>query len=77
MYSINIISVVEINFFDNLRGAQVLSNIYLPEKISTCPKNGTLRFKVYLEKGMILQKTLIVSRIKFLCAIVMIMWCNK
>ena len=59
--------MVEINFFDNLRGAQILSNIYLPEKISTCPKKGTLRFKVYLEKGMILQETLSFENQVFVC----------
>ena len=50
MYSINIISRVKINFFDNLPVGQVLSNVYLPEKISTCLKKGTPSFKVYLEK---------------------------
>ena len=49
MYSINIISVVEINFFDNLPLGQVLSNDYLPEKNSTCSKKCTLSFKVNLE----------------------------
>ena len=29
---------VEINFFNNLPVGQVISSIYLPEKISTCPK---------------------------------------
>ena len=51
MYSINIISGVEINFFDNLPVGQVLSNVYLPEKISICPKKGTLSFKFNLEKS--------------------------
>ena len=44
------ISGVKIIFFDNLPVGQVLSNVYLPEKISTCPKKGTLSFKVNLEK---------------------------
>ena len=39
---INIISGVEINFFDNLPIVQVLSNVYLPEKISTCRKKKVL-----------------------------------
>ena len=51
MYSINIISGVEINVFDNLPVGQVLSNVYLPEKISTCLKKSTLSFKVNLEKS--------------------------
>ena len=51
MYSINIISGVEINFFDNLPVGQMLSNVYLPEKISACLKKGTLSFKVNLEKS--------------------------
>ena len=51
MYSINITSGAEINFFDNLPVGQVLSNVYLPEKISTCLKKGTLSFKVNLEKS--------------------------
>ena len=57
------ISGVEINFFDNL-----------PEKISTClKKNGTLSFEVNLEKRTEFCKIRVVSRIKFLCAIVKIM----
>ena len=51
MYSIHIISGVEINFFDNLPVGQVLSNVYLREKISTCLKKGTLSVKVNLEKS--------------------------
>ena len=29
---------VEINLFNNLPAGQAISNVYLPEKISTCPK---------------------------------------
>ena len=31
---------VEITFFNNLPVGQVLSNVYLPEEISTCPKKN-------------------------------------
>ena len=34
---------VEINFFNNLPFGQVISNAYLPEKISTCPKKKRYR----------------------------------
>ena len=45
-------AVVEINFFDNLPVGQVSLNVYLPEKISTCPKkNVLLSFEVNLEKS--------------------------
>ena len=45
-------SGVEINFFNNLLVGQVISNAYLPKKISTCPKKiGTLSFEaVYFWK---------------------------
>ena len=67
MYRINIISGVEINFFDNLPVGQVLSNVYLPEKISTCPKKGTLSFAVNLEKVPNLQNTRSLENQVFVC----------
>ena len=33
-------SEIEINFFNNLPAGQVISNVYLPEKLSTCPKKN-------------------------------------
>ena len=32
----------KLNFFDNLAVGQMLSNVYLPKKISTCPKKKVL-----------------------------------
>ena len=45
---------VEICFFNNLLVGQVISNAYLPEKISTCPiKIGAISFEaVYLRKKL-------------------------
>ena len=43
---------VHINFFNNLPVGQVISNVYLSEEISTCPKTiGTVSFEaVYFGK---------------------------
>ena len=72
---------MEINFFDNLPVRKILSNVYLPKNISICPKKkGILSFEINLEKSTEFAKYAygtVVSRIKFLCAIVKIMWCNK
>ena len=38
-------AVVKINFFNNLPVGQVITNIYLPKEISTCPnRNGRVHF---------------------------------
>ena len=48
---------VEINFFNNLPVGQVISNVYLPEKISTCPKKKgtvpTISFEVNFGKTFV------------------------
>ena len=45
---------VEINFFNNLPVGQVISNVYLPEKISTCPKKkGTISFEFNFGKTFV------------------------
>ena len=49
------VSGVKINFFNNLPVGQVISNVSLPEDISTCPKKiGTISFKaVYVWKKIV------------------------
>ena len=81
---------VEINFFNNFPVGQVISNVFLPEKISTCPikKIGSITFEaVYLWKknckillGKNTEFALYVypiSRIKFSYASIMVGWRNK
>ena len=46
-YNFNHITGVEINFFNNLPVGQVIANVYLPGKISTCSKQrDTVHFDV-------------------------------
>ena len=43
--NVELLAGVEINFFNNLPIGQVITNAYLPVKISTCPKQiGTVNF---------------------------------
>ena len=65
---IKIISGIEINFFDNLHVGQMLSNVYLPKKISTCPKKKVLYvLRLTWKKALNLQNTRSFENQVFVC----------
>ena len=81
------ITGLKINFFNNLPVGQVISNVYLPEEILTCPKEiGTISFevvylwkkicKMYCTSWQIAEFAYLypILRIKFYCAIVTVAW---